>query len=267
MADLGKMTVGVLTVVVAVVVIAMFAIPSIQDATMEKTYNAQDGAADYDSGAFAYSYASSTLTVDGASFTPPDGLLAFGESFKISNSSGYKLAHGNPVTVVDLGDTWTATMDAHGSLTVVSGSNEVQIDAKPSETFHQVAADGEFVLIKEGAAKINLSSGVYSMTGNASSIAYLDMQKKTSGSYDGLYYNASGSAEATWTWLLTDQGDGSFNLSSLTFNTYDAVFIVPSEYYTLSEGSGPTSALWSIVPLLLIISAVMIAVRLLAGRD
>lgn len=283
MAKLDSTATGVILVTISVMLIAMFAIPVIQDVSMEKSYETQTATENYALGAFETTYADSVFTVDGTALASTPGIVFASDGGRISSTSGvFTLLYGTvSTTTVTLGDTWSVAMNSSGEVTVVNGSDTISFEADVDTALHRVGTPEEgfapdYLRIPfDGELKANQGETIIGFGGASGFYTFMTTKNVASGSAEGFAITSTSTAPsfADWMWSATPDGDGAYTVSDLSFEYNTQVYtsnlyvFVPTEYYVLVEGSGTFSMLMSIIPLLLIVAAVMVAVRLLAGRE
>lgn len=271
--DLKTSVFGVIGLVVAIIIIATLAIPALTDASMEREYATQNGSGSFDLGTFSYEYADSVLTVGDAALTPVGKNIFASESVKLQvfNTSAYVFTYMNEGTAeaVTLGAAWTAELASDGTLTVVNDGTTYTTTTTPGNTIHQVVSGGKYVGLPSGGAYANNGIKAYFVGSNSTtSIIWASSNLASSGSVLGSL-NVSGDIVVSWD-ATTSDGKTLVANPTFTFNAGSPVALdafVAAEYYTLVEGTGTNALLIGVIPMLLFIIPVMMAVRMIAGRE
>lgn len=272
--DVGRTAYAVIGVVVAILLIAMFAIPVIEQASMDRevlsneytglTYEMADSfTISYDSDATAF-------TIDGETITKPSTdapLLVADTGILNVNSSGnimFRYYLDGAITSQNLTGSFTATF-SDGNISITDTVGTYSVDTTPEIV--GLSPSGDLLLNKRGEISVMANNSSDIVLYNVTSSGY----QYGSGTVRDSTINYGGDQYYPVVVESTDEGNGSLNIGAATFTVGDSVFtvnyFVPIEYSVMVEGSGTTFTLLSIVPLLLIVGVLMMAVRLIGGRD
>lgn len=262
---------GVVGIVVGLIIISSLAIPTIIEVsgTQEVRVNDYTGPTFELDDAFVIEFDATTsaLTVDGSAVTiAADMPLVVTDAGMLNcNSTPAGVLAYYPdgeYQLVTMQGNWSATL-ADGVLTVTDTAGTY---TQECTTAMRISADGDYLLNarnsgSEYLANVNSPIYVYNVTST-------------------LYVYGSGTiSEATVHYrnlivdldLVTEaNSNDSTTVGAASFDANGDVavsYFIPIEYKVTVQDSGTSGVLFSIIPMLLIISLVMMAVRLVGGRN
>lgn len=272
--DLSKVTFGVIGLVVAVLLVALLAIPVVENVEITSPEGRANEGYDFtmsEVSTVSASLADSVLTVNGETVTPnkmlylaltPDVALTY-----VSTSSAFCLAYEQ--TTVTLGDAWSFNLPASGSWTLVNGSDTV--NGTTSRAFvYAYDSDGTLGCFSTVTPYVNSGETVlFTLPGvSQTSIVSVTSPAKESATIE---FIGSDRDPTQITWTAT-QVDGAWVMSDVNYNV-GGTDVTPRTIaaidYTAKvvDDDNSMNLIISIVPLLLIVATVMMAVRLIGGRD
>lgn len=270
--DVGKVAYGIIGLVVAILMIATLAIPTLDSVAKvpvqaENAYDGplfdldQDFVLEFDSDTNQLKAGSYTLTKPSTEFLligSPGGVLNLNSSGVFS---AWYLDSDDAVQSTAMEGSWTATA-ADGSITIAATNETVTWDLG-GDAIH-LADDGAYLYdfkSQTGGYIINDSSRIVGFRATASQFqfGYGDAEVLTlTTSSGGTVLAQVNAVEGT---------DGTKTIQNIMVGETAISYFVPVEYTKMVEGEGANFLLMSMIPTLLIISAVIMAVRLLGGRD
>lgn len=279
--DMTKTVYGIVGVVLGILLIAALVIPVVEETGYTKIY--EDNA---DSN-YRYDIVSElTLTFDGTALQPYGAAASLPTSTTVMATDTLRVVHTTENTLfLRYYANATSTqleMAAGDSITMARGvatidfANESTADVTLPYSGDIISYDvaGDYISIRDemtGALLCNSDSKVYFVTGATGFLGYAEINKIASGS-GSMEVRATGSTSSidfTWSAVADDKSVYTVSSPSLTVNDteYKPAFFVPFQYYELEKGDSMTSTLFSVVPLLLIVAVLMVAVRMIGGRD
>lgn len=280
--DMGRTVFGVIGLTVAVILVAVLAIPVLDEASKDRSIQVNDGSYFYSGGEFEMVKSDSSFTVDSQVLTYPTATaqLAFSDVFAVTHypstsSTIMVYVEDGALVKKTLADSWSLSMNASGSWTLTEGETTVTGDAGKSVKHLSTQADADYVYFRssnsEATVFVNMGSDIIAVSATDYFLAVAETSNPAVETFDGKMYNASGETDIDVNMVAVDQGNGSYSISSVQIvsstNTYDANLYVPIEYYVLVDGTSTSALIFGIIPVLLIVGVVMMAVRMLGGRD
>lgn len=279
--DMGKTVFGVVGLAVGIMLVAMLAIPVIEDVSFDRVYSDNDleGVNRFDTGNTVMSHVAGgalTYTVDGVTVTSNAQQPVFVSPyvFILVGNSSADMRVADSYALLNLGDTnWTLTVSGNTLTVVGEGDDTVDpIDrtwtVNANRCLH-LDTDGDYAVAKAGT---NFNEGRYAYACAASSGLYFIANGFVENSAipgEAVIY-PSGTDSVSVALTSTPAGDyNTFASASISYNSqsYAATVVLPVDYYVNVEGAGSNSLLLSIIPVMLIIGIVMMAVRLIGGRE
>lgn len=270
--DVGKVAYGVIGLVVAILMIATLAIPTLDSVAKvpvqaENAYDGplfdldQDFVLEFDSDTNQIKAGSYTLTKPSTEFLmvgSPGGILNL-------NSAGsfivMYLDSDDAFQSATVEGSWTATA-ADGSITIAATNATVTWDLR-GDAIH-LADDGAYLYdfkSQTGGYIIDDSSKIVGFAATASQFRF------GYGNAEVLTLESSNGGTLLAQVNAVEGTDGTKTIQGITLGEAPISYFVPVEYTKMVEGEGANFLLMSMIPTLLIISAVIMAVRLLGGRD
>lgn len=270
--DMSKTVYGVIGLVVAIVLISALAIPVMDDVALEKVTksNIYDGVGyEYsDSVNIEFDSTAKTYTVNDGDAIPMASvnsvvLLDLNAYLYVSDDvNSFRYRASGEIATVSLSGDWTATLSS-GTVTVTNASNSYTAEA--AGVLH-IDPTGSLLMNDRSALEYNTNKGADMYV----------LYPQSSGFYFGAgtvgdCTISNGTSTYDITAEITSNGDDSVKIgeASYTTSTYTNVvtYFIPIEYEAFEEGKSSMALLMSIIPLLLIISVVMGAVKLIGGRE
>lgn len=266
---------GIIGVVVGVLIIATLAIPIVDEvAYFDREYrdNTQTTLYELDADSAVLSMTSSGLTIDGETVPVPNySYVMLTDAITVhSGNTVYKVTLMSEGSLLSLdfasGDVITMTGTRY---TATIGGQEYSGSYASRLTI--LDAEGTYVSNSNYATTAYLAnSGARFVVGSVGTLAYSTGTLGASTTADG---DPDIPGKFSWS---SSRTDGVYTIENVRWyadgaseDGVAAYMFVPQEFYVLIEVDGDETQkhLLSVVPLLLIVGVLMLAVRLLAGRD
>lgn len=280
--DISKTSMGVVGLVVAVLIVATVAIPLADDLKVASPVEMDnDSFSDRYSevSAITVSSVDSTVTIGGAAFeTPANGTaLILSDQFVLVYNNGYfwrGVQDSSSAASTDaLGAAWSFTLSS-GTWTFNDGTNSYQGSV---DVLFVIDDQGRFCLTdpsmvayaNRGAPAYLVNAAVSS--GNGAYFAFGTLDDITAGTDTGILVNHLGNSSGTMTWTANPV-DGAYSITSgaMTVGSTNLVLdtLVEVSYTAqIVSETGTYTTLIGVVITLLVIAPVMMAVRLIGGRE
>lgn len=274
--DIGGGVKGIVAILVGIIMVALLAIPVIEDLQVGYDRVPQEdltGTYYYSTeGSHTAAFADSVLTVDGTVVSLDTSVTftvlaskAVQVVYSVDSSSFTAFSWTEPGEVVSspMGTSWTMSLTSSGDLTI-TGDAAMTKDIG-SDFVHLSPTDYTHVMTPQGPITVNDGAEVY-FVGVGGATKFAQTEVASSGGVSGWY---SGNPSAVAWEASVESGVVTIQMFTFTYNGVPnwAQCIAPVSYYELVDNGSSMSKLISIVPLLLIIAIVMMAVRMLGGRE
>lgn len=273
----GKIAYGILAVVVAIVIIASVAIPAVDEASKvpQAELNEYSGLTyDLDDEfSMSYDHTAGTYTIGDATLAKPGSKapIVGADLLTINlNASGKNVLRywdsSDEMVDVEMTGNWSLSMSS-GIITITFGENTYTRNVT-LPAIH-LASEGAYLFNDKDAGFVNYNSNrtaeciPWIVTSSSygfgvGTVANVDMN------YGGSMYGVDVA--------ITSNNNGSIAVGEAVMGPGSALertvsYFIPIEYTIMVDGDGIESTLFSIIPLLLIVSALMIAVKLIGGRN
>lgn len=259
---------AIVAAIVMVIVIVVVAVPVVSDVNVERSPQALDSTSVWDNGAFEIAKSSGSITVDGE-VVSSNVFYAIGPNLVVM-TSGVKLFYNNTSHTLD-GESWTATLEADGDVTITDGTDTYTGKADASKTYHAVKSGGTYARTTGvDEALVNSDSRIVAgYITNIGSTYYVYAAGDAAGqpAIDAFYSNATvtmdhGTAIPSVTYNDDDDGTYTLNGVVMKYNGIDwnaNCILIPLEYYSLVPAQGDTiDILVGIIPLLLAVGVVVV---------